>query len=186
VANARAVGDVVVLRAPDVQREPTKVDQDQLHAVETEGWNAVTRTAMSPEMLQQLLLAAAKNGQLGERHVLEEERRRLKASGHPDLADLVSWTSQKDVGAGFDIHSFNADGSDRLIEVKSTSGTSKRFYISKNEWKIAQRKGDKYWIYRVTKVGSRRPTVVMFNNPIELLKVGKLKREPNEWIMWPA
>ena len=36
---------------------------------------------------------------------------------------------------------------DKLIEVKTTRSSSPRFFWSSNEIKVAQREGEKYWIY---------------------------------------
>jgi hypothetical protein len=66
--------------------------------------------------------------------VLNEEIKRLKACGRPDLAEKVV-----DVGAdaslGYDISSFFEDGQPKPIEVKaaSVSGRLWRFFISSNE-----------------------------------------------------
>ena len=51
---------------------------------------------------------------------------------------------------GYDIKSFNADGSTRWIEVKTTKqGRSTPFYISKNELECSEDRPDKYYLYRV-------------------------------------
>ena len=61
-------------------------------------------------------------------------------------------------GLGFDIRSYEDDGTDRFIEVKTTNGGKNRsFYVSDLEVRESERRGDKYWLYRVfTREGSRK------------------------------
>ena len=48
---------------------------------------------------------------------------RWLAAGRTDLAERIRWASHVDGdGGGYDILSFDTDGSDRLIEVKTTKG----------------------------------------------------------------
>ena len=51
------------------------------------------------------------------------------------MADKVKHVSQEyGDGLGYDIHSFDPNGSDRLIEVKTTLGTARTpFFLSENE-----------------------------------------------------
>jgi hypothetical protein len=80
----------------------------------------------------------AKNRKLGlegEQAVLDFERRLLISNGRSDLARRVEWTSQeRGDGAGYDIASFSLDGTERLIEVKTTNGSALTpFYLTENE-----------------------------------------------------
>ena len=63
------------------------------------------------------------------------EQQRLRAHGQLDLARKVEWTSEvRGDGAGYDIRSFDLNGGDRLIEVKTTNGPAKTpFFLSENE-----------------------------------------------------
>lgn len=59
-------------------------------------------------------------GKAGEERVLKHERDTLTAAGREDLAQQIRWVSEEDGdGAGYDIASFDADGRQRLIEVKN-------------------------------------------------------------------
>lgn len=90
-------------------------------------------------------------GQKGEEWVIRYEQQRLRDSGWPNLADQIEWTSQeKGDGTGYDIKSFNDDGSTRYIEVKTTNaGASTPFYVSKNEVDFSDEVGESFFIYRV-------------------------------------
>lgn len=91
-------------------------------------------------------------GRLGEEWTLEFERRRLHdVEKRADLARKIVWISQEEGdGAGFDIRSFNADESPRLIEVKATGlGKYLPFYVTPNELETSERRPSEYHLYRV-------------------------------------
>lgn len=90
-------------------------------------------------------------GDLGEYIVLEMEKDYLVREGREDLAnDVVHASKENGDGDGYDILSFDKDGNQKLIEVKTTK-TNKvdGFYISPNEIKVASENSDKYYIYRL-------------------------------------
>jgi hypothetical protein len=90
-------------------------------------------------------------GKQGEQLVFEHERQRLRVAGRDDLADKVEWTSVvRGDGAGYDIHSFKADGSDRLIEVKTTNGAALTpFFLSENERGFSEERPDAFRLLRL-------------------------------------
>ncbi len=92
-----------------------------------------------------------KLGQLGEEFVLNFERARLIYKGKENLSDQIEHTSlARGDGAGYDIRSYNVDGSDRFIEAKTTKhGIETPFFISKNEVSFSQRHESSYFLYRV-------------------------------------
>ena len=87
----------------------------------------------------------------GELLVLGYERARLAKLGRKDLADNITHTSViEGDGAGYDIKSFNKDGSARYIEVKATRGSiDADFYMSPNEIKFSQLHASNFYLYRV-------------------------------------
>jgi hypothetical protein len=111
------------------------------------------RNSKTQEELEQALQADRRLAEQAEEAVVEYERKRLKALGCEAEAELVRRISQLDVGAGYDIQSFDGDKPlfdyDRFIEVKVSQGTELRFYWSVNECRVAEEKGDNYWIYFV-------------------------------------
>lgn len=92
-----------------------------------------------------------KLGIAGERRIYEREIELLKQSDRLDLAKKVEWTSQeRGDGAGYDIKSFNTDGSEKFIEVKTTFGSKRTpFYISDNELEFSREAGQRYRLNRV-------------------------------------
>lgn len=92
-----------------------------------------------------------KLGYLGEELVFHHERENLQAAGRSDLARKVQWTSQElGDGAGYDIFSFTADGSERLIEVKTTNGPARTpFFLSENERLFSEERPDAFRLMRL-------------------------------------
>lgn len=60
-------------------------------------------------------------GLRGERHVYYREREHLLKANRPDLADLVELVSSTMSDGGYDVRSFESDGSEIHIEVKTTT-----------------------------------------------------------------
>jgi hypothetical protein len=83
--------------------------------------------------------------------VVAREQQWLEDNGRPDLAPAVRHVSLiEGDGAGYDVASFNLDGSDRFIEVKTTRGGPETdFYISANEVAFSTKFSAAYALYRV-------------------------------------
>lgn len=90
-------------------------------------------------------------GRAGEEFVIDVEKRRLTEAGLPDLARKVRWVATEDGdGAGYDVLSFNPGGNERLIEVKTTNGSSRTpFFLTRNECALANERPTDWQIYRV-------------------------------------
>ena len=90
-------------------------------------------------------------GCAGEALVMEFERERLMRKGKDRLARNVEQVS-KTVGdhAGFDIRSYEVNGQDRFIEVKTTRyGKLTPFYISAGEVRFSEANANAYHLYRL-------------------------------------
>lgn len=90
-------------------------------------------------------------GRAGEARVIAHERATLRQNGAHDLARQVRWVSEQDGdGAGYDIASFQPDGTPRLIEVKTTTGWDRTpFYITRNELRVAEQSREHWRLMRV-------------------------------------
>lgn len=90
-------------------------------------------------------------GEAGELFILLYERKRLRNAGLTNLAEKVVWVSKEiGDGLGYDISSFDSDGSEIFLEVKTTSGgKATPFYVSKNEIDVSASKGPAYRLVRV-------------------------------------
>jgi len=90
-------------------------------------------------------------GKAGEELVLKFEHERLWRAGHRTLADRLEHVSKsKGDGLGYDIHSFETDGRDRLIEVKTTQfGAMTPFFASKGEVGFSEERYQEFQLYRL-------------------------------------
>ena len=90
-------------------------------------------------------------GAAGEKFVLKYEQTRLEAIEKFNLADRIEQVSETQGDwAGYDIRSFNDDGSDRFIEVKTTRyGIETPFFVTKNELGFSTDNPSDYNLYRV-------------------------------------
>ncbi len=92
-------------------------------------------------------------GRAGELFALEVEHRRLWEAGRRDLAGRVEHVSNtQGDGLGYDIHSYDTAGQERLIEVKTTNfGQMTPFFASKREVAVSEDRATHYQLYRIFK-----------------------------------
>lgn len=117
-------------------------------------------------------------GDRGEQIVLRAERQFLKKNGRNDLAELVDQISERDDSVGYDILSFELDGREKLIEVKSTLrkiGNS-NVYLSANELQVAENE-ENYYFYIIYEVGNKRPKIWKVKSS-DLLNDNNIVKEP--------
>ena len=90
-------------------------------------------------------------GKAGEELALEFEHERLWRAGQKKLAERIEHvSSSKGDGLGFDILSFEIDGRERLVEVKTTRfGAMTPFFASKNEVEMSDERSAEYHVYRL-------------------------------------
>lgn len=89
-------------------------------------------------------------GDAGEQFAINFERARLISLGKESLADKIEHVAEtQGDGAGFDVLSFEANGSDRFIEVKTTKyGKFSPFFVSANKLRFSENNHDNYHLYR--------------------------------------
>ncbi len=92
-------------------------------------------------------------GKAGERFVMNFERARLIHFGRDNLADRIEHVAETEGPvAGYDIRSFEPDGSDLFIEAKTTKyGKYTPFFVTRNEMGFSERHRRQYALYRVFK-----------------------------------
>jgi len=90
------------------------------------------------------------------------------SAGRTDLAHLIRRVSDVDGdGAGYDIKSFEPDGRDRLIEVKTTNGWERTpFHITRNELAVADTNRDDWRLLRLWNF-ARDPRAFELRPPLE-------------------
>jgi hypothetical protein len=109
-------------------------------------------------------------GEKGEKFVHDYERWWLKQHGREDLAKKVLWASKEiGDGIGYDIRSKSLDGTDKFIEVKTTTqGLYVPFYFTSNELKFSVQQQNKYSLYRVFAL-KKNPKIYISNGALDTL-----------------
>lgn len=92
-----------------------------------------------------------KLGYAGELIVLKYEKDFLERAGKSNLMKKVKHVSDEEGdGAGYDILSFDLDGNEKYIEVKTTKFNSDTpFYLTDNELEFSKKEASNYYLYRV-------------------------------------
>ena len=92
-------------------------------------------------------------GAAGEEFALEVEHRRLWEAGRRELAERIEHVSRtQGDGFGYDILSFEENGRERLIEVKTTSfGAMTPFFASRREVATSEERAQHFSLFRVFK-----------------------------------
>lgn len=105
-----------------------------------------------------------KLGEAGELLMVGYERQRLIMAGCDHLADRVEHVAKtKGDGLGYDIHSYEPNGRDRLIEVKTTAFAKETpFYASRNEVDFSH---DHAELFVLSRIYSFRNTAHAFELP---------------------
>ncbi|NLB64607.1 MAG: DUF3883 domain-containing protein [Fibrobacter sp.] len=97
---------------------------------------------------------------------MDLEKSRLAKAGRNDLANKVERVSLTSDSYGYDIASFDEDGTERYIEVKATRSNVgvANFFFTANELRTAQETKN-YYIYMVYLVTTEEPKVWAIKNP---------------------
>lgn len=114
-------------------------------------------------------------GERGEYVVMQKETDILVAA---KVKKTPQHLSLSDDGLGYDILSFNLDGTEKYIEVKATNSTPKdfRFFLTDNEHQAALQLGDAYHIYIVFNPHASYPKIWDLGNPFT--EKGKMNLMP--------
>lgn len=124
-------------------------------------------------------------GNLGEAIICGHEKMRLKLNGYDNFIRLVQVVDSPTYHPGFDIDSFEADGTEdhRYIEVKTTISKQRiqmhGFHMSPNEWRVAATIKDHYCVYRLM-LSEKDKVLFILRNPVDLYKKDKIEAVPRD------
>lgn len=124
-------------------------------------------------------------GNLGEAVICGHERMRLKLNGYEDFIKHVQVVDSPSYHPGYDIDSYEADGTEnhRYIEVKTTISKHRvqmyDFHMSANEWRVASTIKEHYCVYRLMLSETDRVLYVL-RNPVGLYKSDMIDAEPRD------
>lgn len=122
-------------------------------------------------------------GNIGEALVCGHEKMRLKIAGYKDFIKLVQVVDGPSYHPGFDIDSFEGDGTNchRYIEVKTTISKQKiqmfNFHMSPNEWSVAETNKEHYCVYRLM-LSENEKILYILRNPVSLYKTDQIGATP--------
>ena len=141
---------------PTQRNEPSPIDPEFIAAIGRK-YDVAERDARNRAL-----------GKAGEEIVLQHEQNNLRQAGRDDLADRVRWTAVQDGdGYGYDVASFEPDGRERVIEVKTTNGWERTpFHISRNELAVADARRDDWHLVRIWNF-AREPKAFAIRPPLE-------------------
>lgn len=136
-------------------------------------------TVMIEDRVSELLNTEDKTkkevGDAGEIIIFGHERQRLTLAGYRELADKVKIVDSPQYRPGYDIESFEGDGSSmlRYVEVKTTISKNPvitaGFHMSEHEWNVAQTLTDHYYVYRLM-INKQGKMLYILKNPVGLFK----------------
>lgn len=108
-------------------------------------FKAVKRDYLEREAQNQSL------GLAGEKFIVQFEHWRLNQLGQSKLADKVEHVARtKGDGLGYDVLSFESDGAERLIEVKTTTfGRDTPFFVTRGELALSHQAREQFHLYRL-------------------------------------
>lgn len=121
-------------------------------------------------------------GKAAELEIIQYEKNRL--SLNPFLIEKIEHIAIKDVGAGYDIKSFNirkgknGNPTSRYIEVKAVSPWDYSFYLTRNEVEKSRLYKNNYYLYLLPVIGKEKFDIIalrIIKDPY--LKVYKNKKE---------
>lgn len=120
----------------------------------------------TPKLPRDYLEIEARNrslGRAGEEMVIRFEYQRLRAAGKQRLAKRIDHVAVSiGDGLGYDILSFETNGRERLIEVKTTRfGPFTPFYASRNEVDFSDEQPEVFHLYRLFKFSDSPRLFVM-------------------------
>lgn len=122
-------------------------------------------------------------GARGEEIVMKAEKNYLTELGLGHLASKVTQSSRKYDNLGYDIQSFDRNGEQKFIEVKSTKKNSSNglvdFFMSANELRHAKQIKN-YYIYIVFSVHKKQPDILRLKGLFSI-KDNKVKIKPKNY-----
>lgn len=162
VRSVPAFGDLADIIVPAPVRETGR-----------DAWRERRQPAHRPRQPINYLEREARNtslGLAGEQFILRVEHARLWEAGKRRLADRVEHVAKtQGDGLGYDIMSYDADGRERLIEVKTTRyGAMTPFFATRNEVAVSEERAAQYHVYRVFKFDAEPPKVFMLPGSLRL------------------
>ena len=161
------VANLVVTQPADV---PSVDDLIRILEAPPPRRSGAVRERSSPPPPKRVISKEAENvalGRAGELLTIRYEQARLTLEGHDALAGRVEYVAEtKGDAEGYDVLSFDVDGRERLIEVKTTAfGKETPFFVSANQVRVSETWADQYHVYRLFRF-RKNPRLFTLPGPI--------------------
>lgn len=146
--------------------------------------NEVILKGLSQSELEKRLERKKLIGNIGEEIVLNKEKELLLEHSLRKLSESVKRVSVEDCRLGYDILSYNLDGSEKYIEVKSSEKINNEFYLTSNELTQLNKYKEKYSIYLVQGIHVSNKTfknIIQINNPEKEFENNKYSMKAISW-----
>lgn len=117
--------------------------------------------------LDEIINSKIKLGKLGEFIIFQYEKNKLLKNGREDLVPKIKMNS---LDSGYDILSFDENGNDKYIKVKTTrKNTVDGFYLTAKELKRSIEYSENYFVYRLYNLNINEGSVKLFiyNPPVD-------------------
>ena len=174
-------GEVLIFSIELIDGKPFLLLQTE-DELEHEGVSRIqNKSKMNSEEFAELQKGRRKLGLEAEKFVFEYEKDYLRDAGKDCLVKHVKHVSQEDVGAGYDILSYDLQGSEKFIEAKARGYQIPEFEWTRTEHDFASKVGDQYWIYLLNKVNGKLEISHKIQNPIKKIESHDLKIEPSSY-----
>ncbi|MEM0328485.1 MAG: helicase-related protein [Thermoproteota archaeon] len=86
----------------------------------------------------------------------------------------------------YDIKSVNPEtGEVRIIEVKGHAKPEVYAELTEDEAILAEKEGDRYWLYIVYDIASDNPKLLRFRDPLKTMNLKALEKIIKRYILWP-
>ena len=160
---------------------PTSIDQIEVRDFEPRSAKKGVKGTSRAAGRQRYSPQSRKVGDAGEQAVLRYEKFKLESCGRQDLVPKICHHAADGEFPGWDITSYDEDGTPIFIEVKSSIGSSvSAIDITSNEWRAATASTNqgRYFIYIVTNALSPKPRIERLRNPYGYVSSGQLALEP--------
>lgn len=118
-----------------------------------------------------------------EKKMIEEEAVRIVINKEKEEGRSPTMVSPE---SHYDIRSVHIQtGEVRLIEVKGHKGQEVYGELTDDEAELAEREGERYWLYIVYDVGSGSPKILKYRNPLKTMNWKVFERRERRFFLWP-
>lgn len=157
----KGIGKKLLLDEIDLEELPTDLSKDELLFLSKRKMDK-----NADDYFENLNKIRSKNGKIGEQYVIDHFKEIFSMN-----AEDIYHTSEDYPTSPYDIEYFE-NGVKKYVEVKSSSGTQKKFNMSSGEIKFMDKYDENYVLVLITDIYNKFPTINIYNRD----KINKMKK----------